>query len=227
MKRNWSEPELDEIWLLSPTDLGFLTNKSPSGRLGVALQLKMLPFAGRFFEAPSELAPVVVRFVAQQVGVHPKLLNEYDVAGRNAKRDRTAIRKHLGWHQATEADHAAMEVAQARMLQETDAAREGLRQAEQKLVKIQQRSEEQQVGLTELRLEVARHQRELAKSETDVKSLADVKIEHDKLTLELATLRGQLAGMTMAMRSAEARAIAAEARLAAAQTPSRKRRRSG
>jgi hypothetical protein len=61
----------------------------------------MLPFAGRFFEASSELAPVVVRFVAQQVGVHPKLLNEYDVAGRNAKRDRTAIRKHLGWRELT------------------------------------------------------------------------------------------------------------------------------
>lgn len=108
MKRNWSEPELDETWLLSPAELEFLTNRSSAGRLGVALQLKMLPFVGRFFEAANELSPVVVRFVAQQVGVHPKLLNEYDVEGRNAKRDRSAIRKHLGWRQATEADHAAM-----------------------------------------------------------------------------------------------------------------------
>lgn len=108
MKRNWSEPELDEAWLLSPAELEFLTNRSPASRLGVALQLKMLPFAGRFFEVANELAPVVVHFVAQQVGVHPKLLNEYDVEGRSAKRDRSAIRKHLGWRQATEADHAAM-----------------------------------------------------------------------------------------------------------------------
>jgi chromosome segregation ATPase len=120
-----------------------------------------------------------------------------------------------------------VEVAQTRMLQETDAAREGLRQADQQLAKARKRNEEQQANLTELRLEVAHHQRELAKSETQVKSLADVKIERDKLTLYLATLHGQLAGMTKAVQSAEARAIAAESRLAAAQTPARKRRRAG
>lgn len=120
-----------------------------------------------------------------------------------------------------------MEVAQARMLQETDAAREGLRRAEQKLVKTRQRSEEQQVTLTELRLEVTRHQRELAKSEARTKALAEVKGERDHLTLELATLRGQLAGMTTAVQSAEARAVAAESRLVAERAPSRKRRRTG
>jgi septal ring factor EnvC (AmiA/AmiB activator) len=120
-----------------------------------------------------------------------------------------------------------VEVAQARMLQETDAAREGLRQAEQQLAKTRKRNEEQQAALTELRLEVARHQRELAKSEARTKALAEVKGERDKLTLELATLRGQLAGMTKAVQSAEARAIAAESRLAAAQTAARKRRRTG
>ena len=120
-----------------------------------------------------------------------------------------------------------VEVAQTRMLQETDAAREGLRQAEQQLVKARKRNEEQQAGLTELRLEVARYQRKLAESETRMKALTQVKDERDKLTLELATLHGQLAGLTTAVQSAEARAVAAESRLAAAQTPTRKRRRTG
>ena len=120
-----------------------------------------------------------------------------------------------------------VEVAQTRMLQETDAARAGLRQAEQQLVKARKRNEEQQADLTELRLEVARHQRKLAESETRMKALAQVKDERDKLTLELATLHGQLAGLTTAVQSAEARAVAAESRLAAAQTPTRKRRRTG
>ncbi len=120
-----------------------------------------------------------------------------------------------------------VEAAQTRMLQETDAAREGLRQAEQQLAKVRKRNEEQQADLTELRLDVARHQRELAKSETQLKSLADVKGERDKLRLDLATLHGQLTGLTTAVQSAEARAVAAESRLAAAQTPARKRRRAG
>lgn len=120
-----------------------------------------------------------------------------------------------------------VEVAQTRMLQETDAAREGLRQAEQHLAKARKRNEEQQAVVTELRLEVARHQRELADSVTRMKALAEVKGERDKLTLELATLHGQLTGLTTALQSAEARAISAESRLAAAQTPVRKRRRTG
>jgi chromosome segregation ATPase len=120
-----------------------------------------------------------------------------------------------------------VEMAQTRMLQETDAAREGLRQAEQQLAKARKRNEEQQTDVTELRLEVARHQRKLAESETRMKALAQFKDERDKLTLELATLHGQLAGLTTAVQSAEARAVAAESRLAAAQTPTRKRRRTG
>lgn len=120
-----------------------------------------------------------------------------------------------------------VEVAQTRMLQETDAARAGLRQAEQQLVKARKRNEEQQADLTELRLEVARHQRKLAESETRMKALAQVKDERDKLTLELATLHGRLAGLTTAVRSAEARAVAAESRLVATPMPARKRRRTG
>ncbi|WP_199098367.1 DNA-binding protein [Dyella sp. ASV21] len=115
-----------------------------------------------------------------------------------------------------------VEAAQARMLQETDAAREGLRQAEQQLAKLRQRSEEQQTSLTELRLEIARHRRELADNETRLATLASMTVERDQLALELATARGQTAGLTAALQSAEARAVTAETQMAAG----RKRRRS-
>ncbi|MDE2278135.1 MAG: Tn3 family transposase [Xanthomonadaceae bacterium] len=108
MKRNWSEPELDGAWLLSPAELGMLANKSAATRLGFALQLKMLPFDGRFFGTVTELPSVVVRFVAQQVGVHPKVLNDYEIDGRSGKRDRADIRKLLGWRPATDDDNADM-----------------------------------------------------------------------------------------------------------------------
>ncbi|WP_445147375.1 DNA-binding protein [Dyella sp. Tek66A03] len=118
-----------------------------------------------------------------------------------------------------------VEAAQARMLQGTDAARESQRHAEQQLVKARQRSEEQQTNLTELRLEVARQRRELAESDGRLTTLAGVAAERDQLTLELASARGQLAGMSTAVQSAEARAVAAETQLAAGQPVSRKRRR--
>jgi chromosome segregation ATPase len=119
-----------------------------------------------------------------------------------------------------------VEAAQARMLQETDAAREGLRQTEQHMVKLRQRCEEQQGNLTEARMEVARHRRELADRESQIAALVNVQTERDQLALELAAMRGQLTGMTVAIQSAEARAAAAEFRLAKAPPTSRTRARS-
>lgn len=109
-----------------------------------------------------------------------------------------------------------MEAAQARMLQETDAAREGQRHAEQQSAKLRQRNEEQQTNLTELRLDTARLRRELAEGEARLAAMASVTGERDQLALELAATRGQVTGLTAALQSAEARAVAAENQLAVA-----------
>lgn len=118
-----------------------------------------------------------------------------------------------------------VEAAQARMLKETDAAREGQRHAEQQLAKLRQRTEGQQTSLTELRMEVAGHRRELAEGETRLATLTGAIAQRDQLALDLAAARGQMAGMASAVQSAEARAMAAETQLAAGQPASRKRRR--
>lgn len=113
-----------------------------------------------------------------------------------------------------------MEAAQARMLQETDAAREGQRRAEQQLVKLRQRSEDQQTSLTESRLDMARLRRELADGEARLAAMITITDERDQLALELADARGQVSGLKAALQSAEARAVTAENQLAVA----RKRR---
>jgi len=103
-----------------------------------------------------------------------------------------------------------MEAAQARMLQETDAAREGQRHAEQQLAKLRQRSEDQQANLTELRLDMAHLRRELTEGEARLAAMATITGERDQLALALADARGQVSGLTAALQSAEARAVAAE-----------------
>ncbi len=109
-----------------------------------------------------------------------------------------------------------VEAAQARMLQETDAAREGQRHAEQQLAKLRQRSEDQQTSLTELRLDMARLRRELAEGEARLAAVATITGERDQLALELAGARGQVCGLKAALQSAEARAVAAENQLTVA-----------
>lgn len=159
--------------------------------------------------------------MAQQIEAarqnHDRLANEFQAtiatrdAAFQAERDRANDR---------------VEAAQARMLQETDAAREGQREAEQQLARLRQRSEEQLASLTELRMEVAHHRRELAEGETRLAKLAITIAERDQLIVELATARGQMAGMETAIQSAEARAVAAESRQSLKQLSTRKRRRS-
>jgi chromosome segregation ATPase len=109
-----------------------------------------------------------------------------------------------------------MEAAQARMLQETDAAREGQRHSEQQLAKLRHRSEDRQNSLTELRLDMARLRRELAEGEARLGAMASVTGERDQLALKLAGTLGQVTGLTSALQSAEARAVAAESQLTVA-----------
>jgi hypothetical protein len=117
-----------------------------------------------------------------------------------------------------------LEIAQARMLQEIDAAREGQRRAESQLTKARERLEQQQVSLAELRLDAGRHRRELAERDTRLEALGAAVAERERMVIELAAARGQLEGMGTAVKSLEARTKAAEERLAEKRATPRKRK---
>lgn len=124
-----------------------------------------------------------------------------------------------------------LEVAQARMLQEIDAAREGQRRAEQQAGKTRERLEQQQASLAELRLDAGRHQRELAERDTRLDALKGIVADRDRRVVELAAARGQLEGLGTAMQSLETRATTAESRistlLAERRSPAMPRKRQG
>lgn len=106
-----------------------------------------------------------------------------------------------------------LEIAQARMLQEIDAAREGQRRAEQQMGKTRERLEQQQASLAELRMEAGHHRRELAERDTRLEALAATVADRDRMAIELAAARGQLEGLGTAMQSLETRATTAESRI--------------
>lgn len=108
-----------------------------------------------------------------------------------------------------------LEIAQGRMLQEIDAAREGRRRAESQLTKARDRLEQQQSSLAELRLEAGRYRGELTERDTRLAALASAVTERDRMAIELAAARGQVEGMDRAMQSMEVRATTAESRIAA------------
>lgn len=177
-------------------------------------------------EAKRDALGLVHALQHEVVAVRADMAQQLDAARYNHDRLTTEFQATIAARDAAfqaERDKAneRVETAQARMLQETDAAREGARQAEQQMVKLRQRSEEQQASLTELRLDIARHRRELAENEARLATLDGITTERDQLALELATMRGQITGLATALQSTEARAVAAETQLVTA----RKRRR--
>lgn len=108
-----------------------------------------------------------------------------------------------------------LEIAQARMLLEIDAAREGQRRAEQQMAKMRERLEQQQASLAGLRMEAGHHRRELADRDTQLVASVAAVADRDRLAIELAAARGRLDGLETAMQSLETRATTAESRLTA------------
>lgn len=167
------------------------------------------------------------KLIALQAETAEQIERILEAQGAQAEEFQSTIARRDATFQA-ERDKAneRLEVAQARMLQEIDAAREGQRRAESQLTKTRERLEQQQASLAELRLDAGRHQRELAERDARLEALAATVADRDRMAIELAAARGQLEGLGAAMQSLEARATAAEARLAGTQTTPRKRRQS-
>ncbi len=104
MKRNWSPPELEQEWSLTNEEQEKLKTKKPTQRLGLAVLTGYFKLEGRFPTRHRDVPTVVIRHVAQQLGVHPALFTGYALDGRTAEADRAAIRRSLGWRPATDED---------------------------------------------------------------------------------------------------------------------------
>lgn len=97
MKRHWHDEELAEHWSLSFDELTELADRTYANRLGFAVLLKFLIIEGRFPERAAEVPPVAVEYLAEQIGVSPRVFAEYELQGRTAKRDRERVRALSGF----------------------------------------------------------------------------------------------------------------------------------
>jgi TnpA family transposase len=101
MQRHWDEQELAEHWSLTSDEFELLTNRTERSRLGFAALLKFFQVEGRFPDVPKEIPTAALDYLAGQLGISPEVFSGYDLASRNAKRDRVQIRERLGFRQVT------------------------------------------------------------------------------------------------------------------------------
>ena len=84
MKQLWSPQELDDFWLLSDSEIEFCKSVYSASQLAVALQLKFLEHEGRFPSKKNEIAALVIRFVARQLGIPRESLDAYGWGGQSS-----------------------------------------------------------------------------------------------------------------------------------------------
>jgi len=101
MKHHWSAQELVEHWSLTQEQLSWVRNRTDRSRLGFAALLKFFEFEGRFPNDRRELPMVAIDHLAVQLELNRDALADYDLGSRSAKRDRSRIRQHFGFRQAT------------------------------------------------------------------------------------------------------------------------------
>jgi hypothetical protein len=95
MQQLWSSEELAERWSLGSEELSRLPGKADVGKLGFAVQLAFYKQYARFPEDESDLAPAVIAYLADQIGVSAVLLDGYEWAGRTGRRHRQQILNFL------------------------------------------------------------------------------------------------------------------------------------
>ena len=110
VKRNWTDEELTECWLLSADELALLPNRIAHNRLGFAVHLKFFQIEGRFPRSPREIPVAAVCFLADQLGLSPTIFQKYDWRGRARKHHRSEIRAYLDFRPFTADDISTLEV---------------------------------------------------------------------------------------------------------------------
>jgi uncharacterized protein DUF4158 len=104
VKRTWSEDELHDQWSLAPEEQALLTRKTSRGQLGFVVLLKYFQLETRFPRDRQDIPPVVVDYLAQQLGTTPETLEDYDWHGHTGRLHRQRIREWLGFRTPTTDD---------------------------------------------------------------------------------------------------------------------------
>jgi hypothetical protein len=69
MSQSWNEVSEQEEWTLDADEFALLPRMGNKGRLGFAIQLKFRQVYGHYSERLDDISPLVVQWIADQVGV--------------------------------------------------------------------------------------------------------------------------------------------------------------
>ncbi|ATE60022.1 Tn3 family transposase [Thauera sinica] len=104
MAQSWTDIELQEQWTLTADELALLPGMTDKGRLAFAVQFKFMENHGRFPEHYREIDPIALAWIAMQLGASTDGFAEFELDGRQGRRQRRSIRAILGYRPSTGPD---------------------------------------------------------------------------------------------------------------------------
>ena len=104
MKQHWEVEELIEYWILLPSEMALLRNKTGAKRIGFAVCFKYFQLFNQFPEDLNQIPHVVINYIASQVNVSSSLYLEYDWQERSSRYHREQIRQYFGFRLVQELD---------------------------------------------------------------------------------------------------------------------------
>lgn len=101
---------MSESLLLTVDELKLIENyKKPATKLGFCVLLKHLQLRGCFPREHRELPLEVVSNIADQLECSGKLLQKYDLAGKNCRKHRSQIKEFLGFRDFVKEDRRLLQ----------------------------------------------------------------------------------------------------------------------
>ena len=92
-----NQKQLDQYFRLNPNDLKLIaTRRTPSTRLGMALQLCTMRFLGTFLDDPTAIPPIVIQTLETQLNLQNVDLKRYRISDDARLDHRKLILEHLG-----------------------------------------------------------------------------------------------------------------------------------
>ena len=88
MQQQWNVHELAQSWAVTATEKPLLAQRTPRGRLGLAVLLKFFQLEGRFPFYHKEVPLLAVDYVAEQLATPTAMWFDYPLTGRSGSRDR-------------------------------------------------------------------------------------------------------------------------------------------
>jgi hypothetical protein len=104
MRMEWSDDERVASWTLVSEDWSLVGNKTGATRLRFAVLLKFFEIEARFPQAPDEVPPSGVAYLAEQLRVDADGFADYAWSGRTIEYHRAQVRAAFGFREFARGD---------------------------------------------------------------------------------------------------------------------------